>query len=199
MMAGTDTEQPRGRLADAAADDFRAWRAGDGVALDRLVRRLTPTLWHVARAYGLSREAAEDAVQSSWVVFSRSSDSVRDPQAVLAWLCVVARRQALQMLQESRNEDSTEPGTLSEVAPAQAGLEDGVLADREARILWQKVNLLPDRCRRLLRIVAFDDRPDYQAVSTRLGMPVGSIGPTRRRCLDKLRALLADDPEWSGR
>ncbi len=199
MVGGTDIERPRSRLADAAADDFRAWRAGDGAGLERLVRRLTPTLWHVARAYGLPREAAEDAVQNSWVALSRASDSIRDPQAVLSWLCVTTRREAIRTLRESRREDSTEPAALSEAAPPQAGPEDGILADREARILWQKVNALSERCRRLLRVIAFADRPDYQSVSTELGMPMGSIGPTRRRCLDKLHALLADDPEWGGR
>jgi hypothetical protein len=57
---------------------------------------------------------------------------------------------------------------------------------------------LPERCQQLLRLVAFSDRPDYQAVSEALDMPIGSIGPTRGRCLAKLRTSLASDPSWDG-
>ena len=56
---------------------------------------------------------------------------------------------------------------------------------------------MSERCQALLRIIAFVDRPDYVAVSQALGMPVGSIGPTRGRCLAKLRAALSGDPTWS--
>ena len=63
-------------------------------------------------------------------------------------------------------------------------------------MLWAAIGQLPARCQQLLRIVAFAPRPDYAAVAHALGMPVGIIGPTRGRCLAKLRALLADDPAW---
>jgi len=62
--------------------------------------------------------------------------------------------------------------------------------------LWQHVAGLPERCRALLRVIAFADRPDYSSVAEALGMPVGSIGPTRGRCLAKLRQLLSADPAW---
>ena len=74
--------------------------------------------------------------------------------------------------------------------------EVAVFADRSARIVWRHVNRLSERCRHLLRVIAFEDRPDYASLTVQLGMPVGGIGPTRRRCLDKLRALLRADPEW---
>ena len=62
--------------------------------------------------------------------------------------------------------------------------------------LWRHVALLSDRCRALLRVIAFTDRPDYAELSRALGMPQGSIGPTRGRCLAKLRLTLAADPAW---
>ena len=68
-------------------------------------------------------------------------------------------------------------------------------SDGDAR-LWHHLAELPERCRALLRVIAFADRPDYAAVAKSLGMPVGSIGPTRGRCLAKLRLQLANDPTW---
>ena len=68
-------------------------------------------------------------------------------------------------------------------------------SDSETR-LWQHIAQLPERCQALLRVIAFSDRPDYAAVAKALGMPVGSIGPTRGRCLAKLRHLLANDTSW---
>src|ERR1700755_3655992 len=81
-------------LYDAATDAFRRWRAGDESALDELVRMMSPVLWHVVRATGLDREAAEDVVQNTWLTLVRSADSVRDAQAITRWLCTAARREA---------------------------------------------------------------------------------------------------------
>ena len=68
-------------------------------------------------------------------------------------------------------------------------------SDSDTR-LWQHIARLPERCQALLRVIAFADRPDYAAVAKALGMPIGSIGPTRGRCLAKLRLQLANDPAW---
>jgi hypothetical protein len=65
-------------------------------------------------------------------------------------------------------------------------------------VLWTHFEELPPKCQALLRVVAFADRPDYAAVSEALKMPMGSIGPTRGRCLAKLRTALANDPAWEG-
>ncbi len=78
------------------------------------------------------------------------------------------------------------------------GLDERLLSDERDRVLWLHFQRLPERCRNLLRIVAHADRPDYSAVAQTLGMPVGSIGPTRGRCLARLREMLLADPGWSG-
>jgi DNA-directed RNA polymerase specialized sigma24 family protein len=77
-----------------------------------------------------------------------------------------------------------------------AGPESAALASVEGRVLWRHIESLSERCKSLLRVVAFSDRPDYATVAQALGMPVGSIGPTRGRCLAKLRLLLDADPHW---
>jgi DNA-directed RNA polymerase specialized sigma24 family protein len=71
-----------------------------------------------------------------------------------------------------------------------------VVRGQDQRVLWRHFTTLPDRCQRLLRVVALAERPDYAQVAESLGMPVGSIGPTRGRCLAKLRAALTADPAW---
>ena len=145
-------------LFDAATEAFRRWRDDDEAALDDLVRVMSPVLWHVVRATGLDKEAAEDVVQNTWLTLVRSADSVRDPQAITRWLCTAARRE--------------------------------VVTDDENSRLWHALGRLPERCQKLLRIVAWEPRPDYSSVAESLEMPIGSIGPTRRRCLEKLRVEL---------
>ncbi|MEJ3750778.1 sigma-70 family RNA polymerase sigma factor [Actinomycetes bacterium KLBMP 9797] len=183
---------------ELAAREFAAWRAGDPAALERLVRLLTPVLWHVVRAYGLDRETAEDVVQTTWLALVRNAASVRDGQAVLRWATTTARREAWRVSRAGKREDVAEPEILAAALPPVDGPDGAVLAEHTARTLWRHFAALPERCRRLLRVIAFEDRPDYASLATELGVPVGSIGPTRGRCLDKLRGRLAADPDWSG-
>jgi RNA polymerase sigma factor (sigma-70 family) len=174
-----------------AAAQFRRWLDGEPTALDELVRTLTPVLWQVVRAYGLDRHRAEDVVQTTWLTLVRKRDTIEDPQAVSSWLTTTARREAWRVSRIGARLVPVEDDELTlgaDVSPPVDG--DIVAADERAR-LWALVGQLSDRCQRLLRIVAFDDRPDYAGIARDLDMPVGSIGPTRGRCLAKLKNLLA--------
>jgi RNA polymerase sigma factor (sigma-70 family) len=177
-------------LYDAATDAFRRWRTGDDPALDDLVRMMSPVLWHVVRATGLDRETAEDVVQNTWLTMVRSADSVRDPQAITRWLCTAARREAWRVSKVSARTRPVDDDVLGARMPVQASPESEVVTGDERERLWQALSRLPERCQRLLRIVAWEPRPDYSSVAESLEMPIGSIGPTRRRCLDKLRVEL---------
>jgi RNA polymerase sigma factor (sigma-70 family) len=177
-------------LYDAATDAFRRWRAGDEAALDELVRMMSPVLWHVVRATGLDREAAEDVVQNTWLTLVRSADSVRDPQAITRWLCTSARREAWRVSKAATRIRPVEDEVLDARMPVASSPEAEVVTDDEKAHLWRALGRLPERCQKLLRIVAWEPRPDYSSVAEGLGMPIGSIGPTRRRCLDKLRVEL---------
>ncbi|MDE9365749.1 sigma-70 family RNA polymerase sigma factor [Luteipulveratus sp. YIM 133132] len=175
-----------------AADCFRRWSSGDAEALDGMVRALSPVLWQVVRAYGLDRDRAEDVVQSTWLALVRRRDSINDAQAVGSWLTTTARREAWRV---SRLEGRAEPVSDEVIelkVPERRSAEAEAIAHDEGERLWAGVSQLSDRCQRLLRVIAFSDRPDYSGLALELGMPVGSIGPTRGRCLDKLRTLLAD-------
>lgn len=176
-----------------SAEQFRRWRAGDSTALDDMVAGLTPVLWHVVRAYGLEREQAEDVVQSTWLTLVRRHESITDTQAVSGWLITTARREAWRVAKAAKRDLLVGEEAIAARLPAQQTAEAEVVAADEHSRLWAHVQKLSPRCQRLLRIVAFEDRPDYAGLATELGMPVGSIGPTRGRCLDKLKALISPD------
>ena len=178
-------------LAVRAASSFRAYRDGNASSMSTLVEQVTPLLWSVVRQQGLSRQSAEDVVQNTWLTLVRSADSVRDAQAITRWLCTSARREAWRVSKASSRTRPVEDEMIDARMPAQASPESEVVAHDESAQLWQALSRLPDRCQRLLRIVAWEPRPDYSSVADTLSMPVGSIGPTRRRCLDKLRLELA--------
>lgn len=191
--AGPDT------LASRAAVLFRAFRDGDESQMSELVQLLTPILWHTVRAQRVERDTAEDVLQTVWLAFVRSADSISDPQAVLQWLIVSARREAWRVVKRT---DRVEPTDFDPEDVVVSGVdlpEELVLRNDSQAQLWQHIAQLPERCQALLRVIAFADRPDYAAVARSLGMPIGSIGPTRGRCLAKLRMQLANDPGWEDR
>lgn len=176
-----------------AADFFDAWRDGDSRAMDDLVRLMTPVLWHVVRAYGLERTLAEDVIQTTWLQLVRGHRSIDEPRAVAAWLTTTARREAWRAGKAHNRVDTSEADALDALLPEQPSAEDHAAAGDQNRRLWAAVARLAERCQRLLRVIAFEERPDYARLAADLAMPVGSIGPTRRRCLEKLRDLL-DSP-----
>jgi RNA polymerase sigma factor (sigma-70 family) len=185
-------------LASRAATLFRAFRDGDEARMSELVTLLTPILWHTARAQRLDVQAAEDVVQTTWLALVRSADSITDAQAVLQWLIVTTRREAWRVVKRSDRVEVREFESDDVVGPADERPEDLALRTDENGRLWQHIAGLPERCQSLLRVIAFADKPDYAVVARALGMPVGSIGPTRGRCLAKLREALAADPAWAG-
>jgi RNA polymerase sigma factor (sigma-70 family) len=194
-------------LVGRAADAFASYQGGERSAFDELVTMLTPLLWHTVRAAGVDAVAAEDVVQTTWMRLLHSSASIRDPQTVVKWLLTAVRREAWRVSKRARaellktatlfgeeGEQIAELPTREDQAP-----EELVFRHDRQRRLWGHVEALPARCRELLRVIAFADRPDYARIADSLGMPVGSIGPTRGRCLSKLRQELAADPQWEGR
>lgn len=190
-MGVGESREASARPAHAvAADAFRSWLDGDRVAMTRLVHAMNPVLWHVVRAYRLDEATAKDVVQETWVRFVRGYSSIDDPSAVAAWLMVTARREAWRTVKRQADATPVEPVALEphlEVAPSAEDTAVDRITDAD---LWRCVGTLSDRCQRLLRIVAFDDKPDYRRIAEETGMRVGSIGPTRSRCLDRLRAAL---------
>lgn len=190
--------EPRtGGLAGRAAAALEAYRDGDSAAMSELVDEITPMLWHIARHQGLDAAAAEDVVQTTWLRLVEGASRIEDPRAVLKWLITTTRREAWRVARGSRRmlptEELPEDAALSNPADDPGEL----LAKGQMRdVVWRHFQRLSERCRELLAAVALSEPPDYATVSVALGMPVGSIGPTRGRCLAKLRASLEADPAW---
>jgi RNA polymerase sigma factor (sigma-70 family) len=190
-MPNPTTGSP-GHVWSEAAACFRGWTDGDtgDSGLDGLVRVMTPVLWHVVRSYRLPHEAAEDVIQSTWLALVRRREAIDDPMAVGGWLTTTARREAWRVSKSAAKATPVDDEEIAVRMPRQRSAETTAIEHAEQEQLWAVVDSLPERCRRLLRIVAFENRPDYTQVAQALDMPVGSIGPTRGRCLAKLRVAL---------
>ncbi|HKF89247.1 MAG TPA: sigma-70 family RNA polymerase sigma factor [Propionibacteriaceae bacterium] len=191
----TDTVETS--LASRAGRLFAAYRDGDSGKMSDLVRLLTPILWHTVRASRLDTATAEDVVQTVWLALVRRADTISEPLAVLQWMVVTAKREAWRV---ARTQARVRPEDMDASPPggpdSPHSVEDEVVRDDVQNRLWQHISQLPERCRALLRVIAFADRPDYADLAKALDMPQGSIGPTRGRCLAKLRLSLMNDPSW---
>lgn len=194
----TPSDAPAETLASRAGSAFAGYQGGDRQRLAELVDLVTPLLWHTVRAQRVGYEQAEDVVQTTWLRLVHHAEAIQDPRAVLAWLIITAKRESWRVVKDARRAqpmlDAEDAGDIPE--NVMDGPESTALASLEGSVLWRHIETLSLRCRSLLRVVAFSDRPDYAAVAEALGMPVGSIGPTRGRCLAKLRLLLDSDPHW---
>lgn len=167
-------------------------RAGDQGAWDEIVARFTGLLWAVARAYRLEPNAAADAVQATWLKLIESIDDLHEPEALPGWLLTTARRQAGRGVQvRGRDLLSDNFDDLDvDLGEAALPLDAALLTDERDAALWEAFSRLGERCQRLLRVLVAPESPSYVEVAAHLGMPVGSIGPTRGRCLAQLRVLL---------
>lgn len=169
-----------------------AARAGDQTSWNAIVDRFTSLLWAVARAHRLDQGDAADVVQNTWLRLVEHLDGIAEPEALPGWLTTTARREAWGVLRRRKRElmsrDEDLPAGL--VDPEAAALDAGLLETERDRQLWASFAELSPRCQRLLRVLMATDPPAYRDVSQALGIPVGSIGPTRMRCLDRLRDLV---------
>lgn len=155
-------------------------------AIDRLVPRYDRRLRRVARSYGLSTWDVDDVVQATWVTYLEHGHELREPAALGAWLETTARRLSLRVLQRGVREQLTPTGDPSATGGGSEP-EPELLATERRTVLFGALAALPDRQRRLMRTLVLRPELSYEEVGRRLAMPVGSIGPTRARCLDRLR------------
>jgi RNA polymerase sigma factor (sigma-70 family) len=177
---GADRTSTTVLLGRAATGDAGAW--------EEVVDRHAALVWAVAKRHRLSDADAEDVCQTVWLRLVEHLPRLRQPEALVGWLATTSRNESLRVLRRADRQVPLEGGELDlldEAAPV--ATDDALLADERARALRQGFAELPENCRRLLALLVTDPEPSYGEVSERLQMPVGSIGPTRRRCLERLR------------
>jgi RNA polymerase sigma factor (sigma-70 family) len=173
---------------------LRAASEGDQEAWNAITDRFTSLLWSVARSYRLGSDDAEDVVQNTWLRLLENLTRIDNPEALPGWLATTARREALGILRRRGRTVLTRDEDLGvDLAdPASTDLDSALLEDERDVELWASFAKLPERCQQLLRVLMACDRPVYAEVSAAFDMPIGSIGPTRMRCLERLRKLVAE-------
>jgi RNA polymerase sigma factor (sigma-70 family) len=173
------------------ADLVRSAAAGDESAWEAIVTQYKGLVWSVVRAHRLKESDAADVVATTWLRLVQYLPRIRQPEAIGAWLAITTRRESLRLLQRGSREHLTHDGAVPDIVERPtADPEAQALAADVGRVLWQCVDELPERCRVLLRMLSTDPPATYKEVSATLMMPIGSIGPTRARCLGCLRRSL---------
>jgi len=170
------------------ADLVTRARKGDQQAWDSLVERYAPLIWSICRQYRLDRADAEDVGQRIWLQFVNHLDAIRDPAAVPGWLATTTRRECNRVVRAARGPqaagqllDENIPDKLIRTAE-----QELLAAERHAALREAFTCLSPSR-QQLMALLIEDPPVPYTEISARLGIPVSSIGPTRRRCLDQIR------------
>jgi RNA polymerase sigma factor (sigma-70 family) len=177
----------------------RGAAGGDEAAWHGLVARFSSLVWAVARAHRLTNADAADVYQTTWLRLAEHIGRIEHPDRIGAWLATAARRECLQSLRSAAKTAPTDDMDRLDITPAVGNpTEEAVLAaetEREdaarAATMWRAFGELSGRCRELLRILMASPPPSYAEVAAALGLPLGSIGPTRARCLQRLREEMA--------
>ncbi|TDE00108.1 RNA polymerase sigma factor [Jiangella asiatica] len=191
-------------MADLSVSELiEAASKGDQLSWDRLVDAHASLVWAVVRSHRLDSGDAEDAFQTTWLRLVENLDRIERPDRLAAWLVTTARRECLRV---ARRDGAEVPDPLvaeraGHAAWTDPGPVEALLAREEQLEVLRAFQRLEPRCQDLLRLtVATADRR-YVDVAAELDMPVGSVGPTRQRCLGHLRRLLgsADSPAAASR
>jgi RNA polymerase sigma factor (sigma-70 family) len=170
-------------------------RAGDSEAWALLVDRFSDFVYSVARRYRLNEDDAADVFQNTFEALHAGINKIENPETLPKWLAVTASRISLRTIRiQSRTIPlQTAEGDLTEVLEAEdASAEESAVKACEAKIVRDSLVKLGGRCAPLLEMLYLDDDQSYGDVSSKLGIPIGAIGPTRARCLEKLKKLLEE-------
>jgi RNA polymerase sigma factor (sigma-70 family) len=172
-----------------------ACRQGDQAAWDALVTRYERLVYAIAYRAGLDQEQATDIYQRVFTILVERLDSIERPAQIAAWLISTTQHEAWRLKRRARTAgllftDADKATDLPDNAPP---LDDWLLLLEEQQRVRAAVAALPERCRQLIEALFFQpDPPTYAEIAAALGVNVGSIGPTRARCLQKLRQLLGE-------
>ena len=164
-------------------------RHGDQRAWDDLVERYAPLVWSICHRYQLKSADAEDVHQTVWLLLVSQLNKIRDPVALPGWLATTTRRECVRVLRAARGPHADGSGPDVETIPdqqAEMADQELLVAERHAALREALARLSPC-CQRLIGKLIEDPPLTYAQISASLSIPVGSIGPLRGRCLDRLR------------
>jgi RNA polymerase sigma factor (sigma-70 family) len=172
-----------GWVRRAATGDFHAW--------NRLVDQYSRLLWSITASFKLGESDAADVVQTTWMRLIEHIDRIEQPARVGSWLASTARNECLRHVAARKrivlvHEDAEFDG-IDQQGPE---VDEALLTSERARDVRQAMACLPTQWQRLMEMLMADPPVSYAEISDQLGVPIGSIGPTRGRCLAKLRVLL---------
>jgi RNA polymerase sigma factor (sigma-70 family) len=169
-----------------------AAKRGDHRAWEQLLRRYTSLICSVVRSYRLSASDAEDVSQLVWLRLVEHLGGIREPRALPGWIVTTTRRECLRLLSTTRYNISFD-GCTEQYGPLCAeepDFDEGLWRLQRHQALHTGLAGLPENQRQLLLLLTADPVPSYAELSRRLGIPRGSIGPTRARALGRLRQLI---------
>lgn len=181
----------QGRDAPYIAGLVRGAAAGDRYAWERLVDQFARLIWAITVEFKLPESDAADVAQTTWLRLLEHIDRIEYPDRVGSWLAATARNECLRNLAaRKRVVLAHDDEVLTDAVAAAPEVDERILADESAQVVRDAMSNLPGRWQRLLEMLMADPPVPYTEISDQLGLPVGSIGPTRGRCLARLRVLL---------
>ena len=164
-------------------------RDGDQPAWNELVERYAPLVWSICNRYRLSRQDIDDIGQTVWLLLVEQLGNIRQPAALPGWLATTTQRECLRVLRAASRYDSFGSSVDSQELPDQSApvIEQEVIEAELHAALRTAFAGLPARCRQLLSMLLSDPPHSYAEISATVPIAIGSIGPQRARCLEKLR------------
>jgi RNA polymerase sigma factor (sigma-70 family) len=164
-------------------------RSGDQTAWSELVDRFGQMVWSIARSFRLDEAAAKDVSQTVWLRLVENIERIDDPERLPGWLATTCRREALRV-QGLR--DRVIPTDFEyDIPDEQPSLESMLVEDEEAREVVAAFETISEDCRQLLRLLTTDPPLSYEEISELVDRPIGSLGPTRSRCIERLKAAIS--------
>lgn len=176
----------------ALVDVVTAAAEGDTTAWAVLMRRYGNMVMAIARRCRLSEADVAEVHQVTWLRMVENIARIEQPERIGAWLATTAKRESLRVVRSKGRMTYDHDGLLQRADPCAVPLDAGPIGDERAGAVRRAFALLPPHCQRLLSILTKDDQWSYKEISEALAMPIGSIGPTRGRCLERLRRIMED-------
>jgi RNA polymerase sigma factor (sigma-70 family) len=190
----TTTVEQRPHSSDVAWLVRRA-ADGDRQAWERLVDQFARLIWSITGEFRLTESDAADVAQTTWLRLLEHIDRIEYPDRVGSWLAATARNECLRSIAAHKRvvlgHDDAE---LDSAVAQDPDIDARLIADERAQVVQDAMSCLPRRWQKLLELLMADPPASYAEISDQLGLPIGSIGPTRGRCLARLRVVLQTSP-----